>query len=421
MKREVLDETSYQLYSITTDNFKNGAIDIVYSIPYDEKKIAKINMLSSLLRESSQKYPKRRLIAQVCEELFNANIDIYIWFCGTNIMLQASASVINQAYSNITNIKKVIQFMFELINNPNIINGCFDSTSFQINKTRILNKIERIKENPEALAFRKAFNHIDSDSFLAKSIYGTKDEVMAITNEDMVKFYEDFFNEAACKIFVIGDYDISVVNEEIKKCFKHKNLNDFTKAFPITIKPRNKKAVIVEKSKNTQSILLMFYRQKDLTTFEYRAVSKLFNTMFGGATLEAKLSKHLREENSLCYNVNSRLFHLGKLLAVSTGIAKENYKLAVSLVKKSLKEMCTGKFSDEELEAARKQIIFSYEFNYDAASGLLDAYEYNVIFGSPFIDEMISILKKVTREDIIKYAKKLDLVLTYFEEESSNE
>ena len=95
------------------------------------------------------------------------------------------------------------------------------------------------------------------------------------------------------------------------------------------------------------------------------------------------------------------------MLKVSLG--KENIPLAVELINKALKEMQTNKFSDEELDDAKKSIIFGTYVSLDNPSSIIDNYAFHVFDGINLLEDRNKEIKTVTKEELVSLAKKLKL------------
>ena len=139
----------------------------------------------------------------------------------------------------------------------------------------------------------------------------------------------------------------------------------------------------------------------------------MFNLIFGTGGLTSKLYRYLREENSLCYSVSSMFQLFDNLLIIYAGIEKKDKSKCVKLVKKALKEMVNGEFSDEELENAKKNCISSLKMSIDTPSGNINSYLFHELLDFPLFDERIKDIKSVTKEEIIKVAKKIKLNTIY--------
>src|SRR5699024_8936626 len=140
---------------------------------------------------------------------------------------------------------------------------------------------------------------------------------------------------------------------------------------------------------------------------------KVFNYIFGSGGLTSKLYKKIREENSLCYNISSMYLKYDQLLIIHVSLDNKNVKKAITLAKRCLKEMVNGDFSEEDLKDAIKNINLALDYTYDNNSSLLNNYVFNIFDSLPLIEDRKKELNKITKEDVIKLAKKIKLNTIY--------
>ena len=135
----------------------------------------------------------------------------------------------------------------------------------------------------------------------------------------------------------------------------------------------------------------------------------VFNYLYGNGGLTSKLYKSIREENSLCYAINSMYLKYDKLLMIQISLEQENVKKCISLVKKELKNMVDGNFTDLEVEDAINNMIISLDMTLDNNVAILNNYVFNVYDNLPMIEDRKLAFKNVKKEDIVKVAKKVKL------------
>ena len=95
------------------------------------------------------------------------------------------------------------------------------------------------------------------------------------------------------------------------------------------------------------------------------------------------------------------------LLVIQTSIDKKDVKKAQRLIKEAFREMKMGKFSDDELEYAKKSFVFSLNLSLDNETGILNNYIFHVYDHLPFISERIKMVDDVTRDEIIQVSNKI--------------
>ena len=176
-----------------------------------------------------------------------------------------------------------------------------------------------------------------------------------------------------------------------------------------SVKPNIKK----ESKKYQQSKLSIGFKSFNLTNYESRYVSFIFNSIFGGGA-NSLLMRYVTEENSLCYYINSYSSRMDNTLIVNSGINKENYDLVVNLINEVLNNIKEGKFSLKDIKEAKMEVLYNLSNIFESNRSIIDYYYGRHIFNSDDIKVKIKMFNKVSKEDIIKFANKLNLEGIFF-------
>ena len=135
----------------------------------------------------------------------------------------------------------------------------------------------------------------------------------------------------------------------------------------------------------------------------------MFNYLYGNGGLTSKLYQSIREKNSLCYAISSMYLKYDKLLLVHISLEQVNVKKATSLVKKELKNMQAGNFTEDELKDAINNMIVSLDMAQDNNVSLINNYVFHVFDNLPMPEERVEMFKNIKKEDVINVAKKVKL------------
>ena len=146
----------------------------------------------------------------------------------------------------------------------------------------------------------------------------------------------------------------------------------------------------------------------------------MFNIIFGGCS-DSKLFKEVREENSLCYTIHSIPNKLDNVLIVKAGIDKDNYKKTVSLIEKDLKDLVNGKFDDVDIMMAKEYYNTALEEIEDSQIKIINNYLMMELIGTDDIETKRKMMNKVTKNEIVKVAKKVTIDTIFCLEGVKNE
>ena len=254
---------------------------------------------------------------------------------------------------------------------------------------------------------------MDKNSPSSYYMVGYLSDLENITTKSLYDTYLNVLNNYVCDIYVVGNLDMDEVVKIIKKKFNNKTLKERDINLYVDNKLRKKNLDIVETGKYEQDTFAMIYNLDKLSKRERDFTIHLYNMLLGSSGLTSKLYKYLREENSLCYVVSSMYQKYDQLLMIYAGIDGKEKNKCLKLVNKALEEMELGKFSDEDLENAKRSIISSIKMSEDSLGGIINNYLFNNLDNLPLYEERIKEFKKITKEEIMAIAKKVKLNVIY--------
>ncbi len=421
MKYQKFEMDTYNIYTIKTNKFKNCHMEITFYDNAKKEELGLRNFLVDMLCHSSKQYPKRKEIVIKLEELYQSYFYGVSSKVGNMVMSNFIYDFLNPEFVNDEKfLQNTLKFPFEIIENPNVIGNSFDERTFKIIQKRILADIDSLKENPTNYAFRRALINMDENSITASSVLGTKEEVEAITPESLYAYYEKFYKNSLCNIYIIGDLDMEEVVKIISKNFHNNCLKNHRVETFVENKTRKKELMIQEPSSFCQSNLVLGFNLEKLTKSEMFTTLYFFDEVLCAGGLKSKIYNSLREENQLCYSVSSINSKYDNMYYVYVGLDKKNVPLAIKLIKKCVKDMAGGKISDEEMNMAKRQLLTSLDIVRDNQNSLINNYTFHTIVGTPLFDELKEGYKKITVKDLKTIGKKLKLNFIY-ELESSEE
>lgn len=410
MKYKIYNCNSFNIYTIKTDRFKTSHLEVIFKNVLKKEEIGTYSFLADMLSEGCKKYPRKKDLITRFEELYKIVIYASTMRVGNVIDLHVSLDFINPEYIEDEGyIEDVIKTLFEVTLNPNVCNDEFDLKTFNIVKERLRREINSLKENPVKQSIKEAIKTMDSNSPTSYEILGTIEELENITPAKLYNAYKSLRKNFKVDVFLIGNLDMDNVASLIKKYFKNRYIVSDNFEVMVDNKETKKVKEKTMKSDNIQTNLVMLFNLKNLSELEKNITLNCFNYLYGSGGLTSKLYKSIREENSLCYAINSMYLKYDKLLMVQISLDNCNVKKAISLVKKELKNMQNGNFSEEEVRDAINNMVISLDMSLDNNIAILNNYVFNIYDKLPSIEERKEYFKKLTKEDIVNVSKKVKL------------
>lgn len=410
MKYKTYNCNSFNVHTIKTDKFKTSHVEVIFRDIANKDEMGAYSFLADMLSQSSKTYPRKKDLITRFEELYKIIIYATTLRVGNVLDFHVSLDFINPDYINDKNyVEEVIKTLFDIIENPNVTNDEFDLKTFNIVKERLKREINSLKENPMKQSIKEAFKAMNADTPTSYELLGNLESLEKITPSSLYKTYKNLRKNFKVDIFLIGNLEMDDTVSLIKKYFKNRYIIENKLDLMVDNKEIKRLVVKSMASDNVQANLVMIFNLKKLTEIEKNITFNVFNYLYGSGGLTSKLYQSIREKNSLCYAISSMYLKYDKLLLVHISLEQANVKKATSLVKKELKNMQVGNFTEEELKDAINNMIVSLDMAQDNNVSIINNYVFHVFDNLPMPEERVEMFKNIKKEDVISVAKKVKL------------
>ena len=410
MKYKTYNCNSFNVHTIKTDKFKTSHVEVIFRDIANKDEMGAYSFLADMLSQSSKTYPRKKDLITRFEELYKIIVYATTLRVGNVLDFHVSLDFINPDYINDKNyVEEVIKTLFDIIENPNVTNDEFDLKTFNIVKERLKREINSLKENPMKQSIKEAFKAMNADTPTSYELLGNLESLEKITPSSLYKTYKNLRKNFKVDIFLIGNLEMDDTVSLIKKYFKNRYIIENKLDLMVDNKEIKRLVVKSMASDNVQANLVMIFNLKKLTEIEKNITFNVFNYLYGSGGLTSKLYQSIREKNSLCYAISSMYLKYDKLLLVHISLEQANVKKATSLVKKELKNMQVGNFTEEELKDAINNMIVSLDMAQDNNVSIINNYVFHVFDNLPMPEERVEMFRNIKKEDVINVAKKVKL------------
>ncbi len=403
------DLGSYNLHFIKTDLFKTITMKVIFHTPIIKEDITKRNILSDILLQSTKEYKTRRDLTIKSEDLYAADIYTANQRVGNYIMTSFILQTLNDKYTEENNFEESIKFLHEIIFNPDVEEERFKEDKLELVKSNATLALNSIKEDAANYSLIRMSEAYDKTSPISYRMTGYLEDLDKITEENLYEYYERMLDNDYVDIFILGDINEKELLPIIKKYFKFKKVKKRKASYYLpNKKPRKRRLFAKETTKNSQSKLAIACPISKMTDYEKNYSLLLANIILGG-TGDSKLFKEVREENSLCYTIRSNYNRLDNLMVINAGIDNVNFDKAVELITKNVQDMKKGKFTDSDINVAKEFYKTSAESLMESPSRIINEVLTEEILGVEPLSERVRKIEKVTKRDIIRACKKINM------------
>lgn len=415
------DLGSFNLHIIKTNKYKTVTMKVIFHSPIIKEEITKRNILQDILLQSTKNYSTKRDMIIESEDLYAAEIYNNTQRWGNYIITSFTLQVLNDKYTEDGNLKKTVEFLHEIIFNPDVKDNKFKKDKLSLVKNNCEITLSSLKESPRDYATIRLRESFDKDGPISYRMFGYKEDLDKITCDNLYEYYEKMLNNDFVDIFVVGNINPEEITTLVKNNFKFRKVKKIKIQHELEIKKsRRKKQIVKETTDNTQSIVAIACPIKKLSDFDKKYSLVLANLIFGGGS-DSKLFKYVREENSLCYTVYSSLSKLDNLITIFAGINKENYDKTIESITKTLDELKKGKFTDKDIMIAKQIYNNAIESIEENPNNLITEYFTETVTSLENYKKRSEIMNKITKKDIVRALKKINIDTIFLLEGDTHE
>ncbi len=406
------------LHLINTSKFKTNLIAVFLTTSLNKENVTKNALIPAILRRGTKNMPTQEEISKNLEDMYGASFNCGIDKKGDNQILKFYMESINDNFlpkENENMLKQTINKLFEIIFNPYLENGQFSKEYLNQEKNNLKQLIEGKIDNKAQYAMERCTEEMYKGKPYSLFKYGYTKDLEKITEKDLYTYYKALLQECKIDIFISGIIDEKIYEtienmEEIKKLEPRKTK---IKDQNLETETQNKEKIVTESMDVAQGKLILGLNAP-VKNEDMKYSVMIYNSILGGSA-NSKLFQNVREKASLAYAAGSKYLRTKNNIFISCGIEIKNYEKALKLIKEQIEEIKNGEFTKEDVEIAKKGIIDGIKTINDEQSS-----EIVYLFGQEFntekinINEYIEKISEITKEDILKVAKNIEIDLIYF-------
>lgn len=414
ISEQIIDLQGMKLHIIPTEKYKTNTIVFKMKAPLDKEDVTKRALLPNVLQRNSKKYSTTALLRSYLDELYGATFYIDLAKKGDYHIISFTIEIANEKFLSHAEplLQKAFEFLAEVVTNPNVANGAFELNTVENEKRSLKQRIQSVYDDKMKYSSYRLIQEMCKEEPYALYVHGIPENVDDITAVDLYEYYQQAIAEDELDLYVVGD----VHRDEVEKAVS--SLFQFTKRTPKaaarsvhTIKEEKE---IIENQDVKQGKLNMGFRTNVYYGDKDYYALQIFNGIYGGFS-HSKLFINVREKASLAYYAASRVESHKGLMLVMSGIDNKNYEQAVTIIKEQMKAMTAGDFTDNEIGQTKAVIKNQLLETIDTSRGIVEILYHNIVSDAQIsLDDWLEEMEKVTKDDIVKVAAKIQLDTIYF-------
>ena len=406
------------LHTIQTDKFKTNLIAIMLTTKLNKENVTKNALIPAILRRGTKELSTQEEINKKLEEMYGASLDCGLDKTGDNQVLKFYIETVNDTFlpQNAENILKTsLEMICEFVFDPYLENDSFKKEYVEQEKENLKQIIDGKIDNKARYSLDRCISEMYKNQPFGLYKYGYVEDMKSFNEKSLYEYYTKLIQGCKIDIFVSGilDEKIEDIIKENKNIVKLQGREPEYNRQEIKAKKSEKENIAQESMDVTQGKLVIGI-DLDVDNEDFRYNVMIYNSILGGSA-NSKLFQNVREKASLAYTASSSYYRFKNNIFINCGIEIQNYDKALEIIKKQIEDMKKGDFTEEEVEDAKQGIIASIKTIDDEQDT-----EITYFFGQELsnnkcdIEQYISKISEVTKDDVIDIANKVSINTVYF-------
>lgn len=273
----------------------------------------------------------------------------------------------------------------------------------------VIEEIAKTNDNPENKLYENMVQSFYINHPYKRKVIGKKEIIENISREEIFNFYNSWYNPSNMITVVVGDIDTTQALDLIKKNFNRPETKNCKNPKYKSDKNIEKQIEITAKDKVKNGYMLIGFRgvPQENRADSY-ALDVLATILGDGRT--SKLYQAVKEQKQLAYSISAGHASMkdDSLVFVRANFTPENKDKVKKAIFDEITKVRNGNIDEQEISTAKNIIERDTFYARESTSNIANELGYTtLVYGdAKYYDEYIDNIKKVTKADLIRVAKK---------------
>lgn len=273
----------------------------------------------------------------------------------------------------------------------------------------VIEEIAKTNDNPENKLYENMVQSFYINHPYKRKVIGKKEIIENISREEIFNFYNSWYNPSNMITVVVGDIDTTQALDLIKKNFNRPEAKNCKNPKYKSDKNIEKQIEITAKDKVKNGYMLIGFRgvPQENRADSY-ALDVLATILGDGRT--SKLYQAVKEQKQLAYSISAGHASMkdDSLVFVRANFTPENKDKVKKAIFDEITKVRNGNIDEQEISTAKNIIERDTFYARESTSNIANELGYTtLVYGdAKYYDEYIDNIKKVTKADLIRVAKK---------------
>ncbi len=310
-------------------------------------------------------------------------------------------------------LKKDVEKGFEILSDV-LLHPSFPQDELKRKKDLIKGSLRQKEEEPSYVAEKTFIREVFGTRPYGLPVEGTIEAIDAISRSDVTGFYSAYYLPGRATISIVGDLTKAEVDSLIARYFGEWKAGEPPAAavgaedHGTTTTLTGPKVIDIQKD-ITQANIIVGHGGISRENPDYYAVS-VMNYILGGGGFASRLMKIVRDDMGLVYSIYSTFVPYKEpgYFQVEAQTKNESAVTVIREILSQMHRMKTEMVSEEELKDAKSYLTGSFPRRLETSRKIADfltAVQFYKL-GDDYVEKYPGYINAVTREDVMRVAKK---------------
>ena len=273
----------------------------------------------------------------------------------------------------------------------------------------VIEEIAKTNDNPENKLYENMVQSFYINHPYKRKVIGKKEIIENISREEIFNFYNSWYNPSNMITVVVGDIDTTQALDLIKKNFNRPEAKNCKNPKYKSDKKIEKQIEITAKDKVKNGYMLIGFRGVPQENRADSYALDVLATILGDGRA-SKLYQAVKEQKQLAYSISAGHASMkdDSLVFVRANFTPENKDKVKKAIFDEITKVRNGNIDEQEISTAKNIIERDTFYARESTSNIANELGYTtLVYGdAKYYDEYIDNIKKVTKADLIRVAKK---------------
>jgi predicted Zn-dependent peptidase len=367
------------LLILAEPRFKRCQVQVDFDRPLDARAPAR-TLLGQVLQQGTEVRRSRMQIARRLEDLYGASLALGGQRVAEAFRTTLQFSWVGERFVPVGEkvALPLLDLGREILEQPlrGADFGSFEPSVLERERAQLLRMIESFRDDRSSYAEEQFLLAMCQGEPFARSSWGSKQEVQALTAADLESAREDLLQHSHIRIMAVGPVDTDAIRswfgEWLGSGGAYAQAQRQQPAEPIAIQPQQRRELREDMAVDQARFHFGFRVPRPQGSQATEALLMANNVLGGG--INGRLFKIVREQRSQAYGIGSTIYTVKGLLTVSAGIDAQHYQEVRDEVSLQTRLLASEGPTEEELQMSKAAVLNGLSSIGDSAGSMAHFY-----------------------------------------------